>query len=599
MTVIEDNTFATFEAMELDPRLTRALQRNNIINPTLIQEKAIPLALEGKDILAKARTGSGKTLSYLLPILHHLLTINNNILLSQNPTPILSRISCLVMVPTKELARQITVVLRDLLYYAPSHGPGHISILNLAHSSSSVGSESEGASLTLQRSQLQAHPTIVISTPSKLLLHLPSEPNLLRELQFLVIDEADLMLSFGYGEDMTRLARDYLPTTMQSFLMSATLNADVETLKQLILRNPVILKLEEGDGHDGEGAPRLKQYSITVSKDEEKFLLMYVILKLKLLPGKLLIFANDVDRCYRLKLFLEQFGIRSCILNGELPITSRLHIVDEFNRGIYDLIIASDSAIQIRNNRGQFNKETRQAAKKNGISLDKESGVARGIDFKKVDVVINFDLPSNQAAYVHRVGRTARGKDLGMALSLVIESDSEARALLNSLSDPITPYEFDQSQLDGFRYRCTDALRAVSTATIRSARLKVIRQELVKSERLKTFWEERPRDLQLLKHDTSSSGLLPVKPHLKHVPDYLFSFAKEKLSEKLDETTDEKIIETDKGDNTTSSELKMIFRPPLTQPSNSTVSSKHDKGTKRRRFPFKKRHQDPLKKIKK
>ncbi|PJF18873.1 hypothetical protein PSACC_01285 [Paramicrosporidium saccamoebae] len=487
-----------FSSFELDARLTRILLRNNITKPTLIQEKAIPLALAGKDLLAKAKTGSGKTLAYLLPILQRLLTVSK------------AGVRTLILVPTKELARQVAETTTSYLHYAPKE----LCCLNLA------GEES----LQLQKSMLAVHPSVLISTPSRLLPHLDSKALLLDSLDFFVVDEADLVLSFGYTQDLERIVQEFLPKTVQTFLMSATLTGEMEKLKSLVMRNPVILKLQEAEEEDQN---LLQQYVIRCEQ-EDKFILMYVVLKLKLLKGKLLVFANDVERCFRLKLFLEQFGIKTCLLNPELPLQSRHHIVDEFNRGVYDIIIASDT---------ESSAVVPKKGKKHG-KTDKEGGVARGVDFRHVDVVVNFDLPQRVDSYVHRVGRTARGGNTGTALSFVSSTCDETilRAIgadQEQRGSQIIPHEFDLKQIDGFRYRCSDALRAVTKVAIHTARLQAAKDEIVKSEKLKTFFEERPKDLGLLRHD-NSSGVIKARPHLKHVPEYLLASEDADKRAKLD-----------------------------------------------------------------
>ena len=161
-----------------------------------------------------------------------------------------------------------------------------------------------------------------------------------------------------------------------------------------------------------------------MSKQDDKFLFVYVVLKLRLLTGKILIFVNDVDKSFRLKLFLEQFHIRVCVLNAELPLSSRQHMVEEFNRGVYDTLIASDVKAMA------------------GSSSD--FSVARGVDFKRVDVVLNFDLPDTPSAYVHRVGRTARGGAKGTALSLICtQDDVDMGRLCLVQQDQLTRYYGD------------------------------------------------------------------------------------------------------------------------------------------------------------
>jgi ATP-dependent RNA helicase DDX56/DBP9 len=197
-----------------------------------------------------------------------------------------------------------------------------------------------------------------------------------------------------------------------------------------VLRNPAILQLEEED------ANLLTQYQISCS-EEDKFLYMLFMLKLKVHPfgsNKTIIFVNSIDRCYKLKLFLEQFGIKSCALNSELPVKSRFHIVQEFNRGVYDFIIATDEANETKveledsDEEAEETKEVKEdeSAEKTKKSRKKRSkqdegyGVARGIDFRNVTAVINFDMPRTSRNYQHRVGRTARGVgNKGYALTFV------------------------------------------------------------------------------------------------------------------------------------------------------------------------------------
>lgn len=249
-------------------------------------------------------------------------------------------------------------------------------------------------------------------------------------------------------------------------------------------------------------------------------MLAYIIFKLQLVKGKCIIFVGDVDRCYRLKLFFEQFGIRSCILNSELPVNSRIHVVEEFNRNVYDIIIASDEREILGNEKkadeekededaqGSLDteKKTERPKKKREASKrDKEYGVSRGIDFKNVAAVINFDLPTSASSYTHRIGRTARAGKAGMALSFVVPKDLFRKHMPTSIQSAendekvlaritrqqakkgkdIKPYSFNTKQVEAFRYRMNDALRAVTKVAVREARTRELRQELLKSDKLK------------------------------------------------------------------------------------------------------------------
>ncbi|CZR67173.1 probable ATP-dependent RNA helicase dbp9 [Phialocephala subalpina] len=518
-----------FAALGLDTRLLQGIAKQNFQTPTLVQSKAIPLALEGRDVLARAKTGSGKTAAYLLPILHSILKRKQT---SSTPST-----SALILVPTRELAEQVFKVVESFSTFCAKD----IRAINLTQKVSDA----------VQRSLLADSPDIVIATPARASVNLNSSALSLDNLAHLVIDEADLVLSYGYDEDLQNVAK-IMPKGVQTILMSATLTSEVETLKGLFCRNPEILTLEETE-EAGEG---VSQYVVKCAEDE-KFLLAYVIFKLKLVKGKCIIFVGDIDRCYRLKLFLEQFGTRSCILNSELPVNSRIHVVEEFNKNVYDIIIASDeyevlgdedvskdgereedaSATNGKADEGKVapSKKKRKTAKK-----DKEYGVSRGIDFKNVACVLNFDLPTSSKSYTHRIGRTARAGQTGMALSFVIPAEQYRKHKPTSIESAkddekvlakivkhqgkkgkeVKPYNFDMKQVESFRYRMNDALRAVTGIAIREARTRELRQELVKSEKLKRHFEENPEDLYHLRHD---GELRParVQSHLKHVPDYL------------------------------------------------------------------------------
>lgn len=310
--------------------------------------------------------------------------------------------------------------------------------------------------------------------------------------------------------------------------------------------------------------------------EDEKFLLAYVIFKLKLIKGKCIIFVGDTDRCYRLKLFFEQFGIKTCVLNSELPVNSRIHVVEEFNKNIYDIIIAADdhevlgersskklskskpgkeTATELSESvedstlpNGRIpdqahNKDAPPANSKKKLKPSKNSqeyGISRGIDFQHVTCVLNFDLPTTPTSYTHRIGRTARADQPGIALSFVIPAAlfgkhkptsfptcAHDEAVLSAITTEqqklgreLKPYHFDMQQVSGFRYRMNDALRAVTSTAVREARAREIRQELLKSEKLKRHFEENPEDLRQLRHD-GEVGKVRVQNHLRHVPGYL------------------------------------------------------------------------------
>ncbi|XP_061590009.1 probable ATP-dependent RNA helicase DDX56 [Cololabis saira] len=491
-----------FHELGLDDRLLKAVADLGWSQPTLIQEKAIPLALEGKDLLARARTGSGKTAAYAIPVIQRILSSKQSVREQA--------VRALVLVPTKELGQQVQTMMRQLATFCSRDVR--------------VADISGKADVSTQRPILMEKPDVVVGTPSRILAHLNAQNLVLHSsLEMLVVDEADLIFSFGFEDDLKNLLC-HLPKIYQSFLMSATFCEEVQALKELLLHNPVILKLQGSQLPDGT---QLDQYSITC-EEEDKFLLIYTLLKLHLVRGKTLVFVGAVDRSYRLKLFLEQFGIPACVLNSELPVQSRCHMITQFNQGLYDCIIATDeqSLVDPAGSSQTKGKEKKKGTEKGGKAKDKEYGVSRGVDFQNVANVINFDFPTSVESYIHRVGRTARADNSGTALSFISHTEQDLLAEVEEAlsgedgTSTLKPYEFKMEEIEGFRYRCRDAMRAVTKQAVREARLKEIKQELLNSEKLKTYFEDNPRDLQLLRHDKDLHPAV-VKPHMRNVPDYL------------------------------------------------------------------------------
>eukprot|EP00605_Chrysophyceae_sp_TOSAG23-4_P001961 GSChrysophyteH1.ASY1.ANO1.2172.1 assembled CDS len=530
-----DESKAWSEFTALDRRILKALSKLGYTYPTLVQAKCIPLGLLGKDVLVRARTGMGKTNAFAVPLLHKLLTMKDASEEDAEP-----RVSAVVLVIT------------DLIYYCRNS----ISVVAL------VG-EKDGS--RLQKFHLKSKPDILIATPAVLVKELQANSVDLSSVKTLVVDEADLVLSFGYSDDI-----------FQGFLMSATLSPELEKFKKLILHNPVVIKLEEGEA--------------------DKFLILYVFVKLGLLQGKGLIFVNDVNKCYRLKLFLQQFHISAAVLNASVPLNSRMHILQEFDRGVFDLLIATDSSLD-QGEAEEDSDEDTDGSKKgddelsgdsengedgdDGIDSDssaddddgvgdadpdtaanessgdesefeymsgdeagdaapekstkkrtepsKNYGVSRGIDFNSVSFVINFDLPKTVSSYTHRIGRTARAGTSGTALSFITVSDASssekekitAASDAQVLHDQPGPLLFNLKEIDSFRYRVEDTLKAVTDSAVREFRSAELKQELLNSAKLKQFFQANPADLKVLRHEKAAAAPIAQKNHLKDVPDYL------------------------------------------------------------------------------
>ncbi|XP_058069685.1 DEAD-box ATP-dependent RNA helicase 16 [Magnolia sinica] len=508
----EEEEDLSFEELGLDPRLVRALTKKDIAKPTPIQHVAVPLILEGKDVVARAKTGSGKTYAYLLPLLQKLFTESS----SRKTAP-----SAFILVPTRELCQQV---------YSEA-----LSLLELCRVRLKVVQLTSNMPLSDMRAVLSGPPDILVSTPACISTCISKDAlqttSLQDSLSILVLDEADLLLSYGYEDDLKALI-PHVPRRCQCLLMSATSSADVEKLKKLVLHNPYILTLPEVGNVKDEIIPKsVQQFWISCSA-RDKQLYILALLKLELIQKKVLIFVNTIDMGFRLKLFLEQFGIRSAVLNAELPQNSRLHILEEFNAGLFDYLIATDGT-QIKD-KEQINGENPVGSKKSKKhtkqKLDSEFGVVRGIDFKNVYTVVNFDMPRSPAGYVHRIGRTGRAYNTGASVSIVspdeMEVFEEVKSMLGDAEHPdsqkfIAPFPLlTKNAVESLRYRAEDVAKSVTKIAIRESRAQDLRNEILNSEKLKAHFEDNPRDLDLLKHDKVLSKK-PPPAHLRAVPEYL------------------------------------------------------------------------------
>ncbi|KAE8911366.1 ATP-dependent RNA helicase [Phytophthora fragariae] len=567
----------------LDRRLTKAVAKMRFVHATLVQVHCIPLALQGKDLLVRARTGSGKTAAFALPLLHKILQHKQDAPASE------PAVRALVLVPTKELVEQTRRHMMELMYYCQDT----VSLLALG-----------GQSMNAQQALLRDAPDVLVATPGRLVAHLEAGNLTLKDsVQTVVIDEADLVLSFGYGEDI-RTIFNALPKACQTFCMSATLSPELEKLKRSVLHNPAVVKLEEG-ATDG----KLQQFYLPV-KPADKDLLLYALLRLGVVSGKVIFFVNSTDAAYRLKLFFEQFVIKSAVLNAKLPHNSRQHIIEEFNRGLFDYLIATDDSVdrdevgdededeedeeedgdeeeedddaeksdaeseaveedveedkdsdedsdkdedsekegdeamdsddeetpgnEDDDDNEEQTKDKNTVGSKRGRADDEAYGVSRGVDFRGVQFVINVDFPKSVRAYTHRIGRTARGGASGTALSLVSMDDpkeeralkrvqAKQRAVRSESNDVLAqPAElaFDLKEIDCFRYRVEDVRRAVTRVAVREAQLADVKKEMLNSERLAAHFQANPRDLNMLEHD-KVVGSAPVQAHLATIPDYL------------------------------------------------------------------------------
>ncbi|NXL73460.1 DDX56 helicase, partial [Leptocoma aspasia] len=472
--------------------------------PTAIQAQAIPLAMEGRDLLARARTGSGKTGAYGLPLLHKVLAIK------EGSPAVPQAVRALVLVPSAELARQVGHTLRRLAAFCARQ----LRVAELCGHSD----------LADQRPVLMEQPDVVVGTPGRVLAHVAGHSLALRPwLELLVLDEADLLLSFGFGDDIKALLCSPMPhlgfLTPNPVAGAGNSSSPVPHLG-FLTPNPVQVVPPEPRL---PGRSQLQQFQVLCGTEEDKFLLLAALLKLRLLRGRALLFVGSLARAFRVKLFLEQFGIAACALNPQLPVRSRCHVIAQFNRGLYDFIVATDEEGPAEPPRPR----PRRKGQPPRCPQDPEFGVSRGIDFQNVAAVINFDVPNSVECYIHRVGRWVTrvtrvtwgspgcpwghqglwGATTWMSPTLWSATSTAWAGVTES---PGCPQGCHQG----------DAMRAVTKQAVREARLRELRQELLNSEKLKVYFEDNPRDLQALRHDRPLHPA-SVQPHLGHVPDYL------------------------------------------------------------------------------
>ncbi|KAG6420463.1 hypothetical protein SASPL_116992 [Salvia splendens] len=539
----QDDDERSFEELGLEARLVRALSKKSIEKPTPIQRVAIPLILEGKDVVARAKTGSGKTLAYLLPVLQKLFADSPS---KSNLAP-----AVFILVPTRELCQQVYSEVTSLIELCRVQ----LKVVQLRSTMSASD----------LRTSLAGLPDIVVSTPACVQTCLKNgtlQAKALQEsLSVLVLDEADLLLSYGYEDDIKALTA-YIPKRCQCLLMSATsrsvgvccffffevtncydlawlalmppltrmlFSADVEKLKKLILHNPYILTLPEvGDVKDDIIPRNVQQFYISCSA-RDKLIHILALLKLELIQKKVLIFVNSIDTSFRLKLFFEQFGIKSAVLNAELPQNSRLHILEEFNAGLFDYLIATDDSQSAEEQNDKETHASKKKSKKHSKKLDAEFGVVRGIDFKNVYTVVNYDMPQTAPGYVHRIGRTGRAYNTGASVSLVSPEEMEIFEEIKSIlgendaddSKYIAPFPLlSKNAVESLRYRTEDVSRSITKLAVRESRAQDLRNEILNSEKLKAHFQDNPKDLDLLKHDKVLSKKEPAA-HLRDVPEYL------------------------------------------------------------------------------
>ena len=363
---------ANFADFQLDPKILKAVADQGYTQATPIQAKAIPVVLEGKDVMGAAQTGTGKTAAFILPIIQKLLPNAN-----ASTSPARHPIRALILTPTRELSDQVA---DNASVYAK-------------HTDLRTAVVFGGVDIKPQAMLLRAGVEILIATPGRLLDHLGSKTADLSQVQILVLDEADRMLDMGFLPDLQRII-NLIPAQRQTLLFSATFSPEIKKLAQTYLRNPVTIEV----ARQNAAADTVKQV-VHFVKSENKRAAIVTILQNRVKAGhtkQCIIFTNSRLGCARLAIALERDGIKAAAIHGDKSQSERMLTLEAFKSGAIDALVATDVA-------------------------------ARGLDIPDMPCVINHELPFSAEDFIHRIGRTGRAGSSGDAIALV--DDSEKRLL--------------------------------------------------------------------------------------------------------------------------------------------------------------------------
>ena len=351
-----------FTSLGLSAPLVRAATEHGYLTPTAIQLAAIPEILRQRDVQGCARTGSGKTAAFVLPILQQLAAGH----VPEAPRPP-RRIRALVLVPTRELATQAGDTVRALAQHLPA--PLKTAIV--------FG----GVSINPQMMNLRGGADIVVATPGRLLDLIDHNALRLDAVATLVLDEADRLLDLGFADELQRVLA-LLPAKRQTLLFSATFASDVEALAANLLHDPVRITVEAFEGHK----PDITQRAIAVDEKSRTALLRHLIAENSW--KQVLVFVATRYACEHVANKLYKAGIYATPFHGEMSQGARQDVLHDFKAGRWDVVVTTDLA-------------------------------ARGIDIAMLPVVVNYDLPRSATDYTHRIGRTGRAGAHGDAVSFV------------------------------------------------------------------------------------------------------------------------------------------------------------------------------------
>src|SRR5471032_3093088 len=372
--VPETTAQVRFADFGLSPLILRALTEQGYVHPTPIQAQAIPVLLQGRDVMGAAQTGTGKTAGFALPIIQLLLAHA-----SPSMSPARHPVRALILTPTRELAVQVA---ENVKAYA-QHTPLRSTVVF-------GGMDMKGQTVILKGGV-----EIVIATPGRLLDHIEQKNISLSQVQMLVMDEADRMLDMGFLPDLQRII-NLLPKQRQNLMFSATFSPEIKKLANTFLNNPLTIEVARSN----QTADKVTQVVYKVPDDQKHALVAHLLRQRDL--KQVIVFSNTKIGASRLARVLEQEGMRATAIHGDKSQQERMAALEAFKKGEIDVLVATDVA-------------------------------ARGLDISDLPCVINFDLPYNAEDYVHRIGRTGRAGASGDAISIYSDKDERLLADIEKL----------------------------------------------------------------------------------------------------------------------------------------------------------------------
>lgn len=379
-----------FESFKFDPSLLEGLFSMGYTKPTPIQQQAIPLILENKDLIACAQTGTGKTAAYILPILSKIVSSDKR------------HLNTLVIAPTRELAQQIDQQIEGFAYF-----------INV--SSIPVYGGGDGATWDQQRKAMESGADIIIATPGRLIALLQAGTIKLDQVEHLVLDEADRMLDMGFYDDIIRII-NYLPKKRQTLLFSATMPPKIRALANKILINPEEISIALAKPAEG-----IDQQAYLVFDQQKQELLKRLLKEGE--HNSVIIFASSKENVKKLDRELNRAGVLTKAFHSDLEQGEREAILREFKSRQLPVLIGTDI-------------------------------LSRGIDVEGIGLVVNYDAPHDPEDYIHRIGRTARAETKGTAITFINEKDQQKFSRIERLiGKEVTKMPLPQDLGEGPRYQ--------------------------------------------------------------------------------------------------------------------------------------------------